>query len=113
MHSTYDWVLIVQLMSSIAPLFLLCNRALRQLPVCVASLMAIITIPLSCILSWLLLNEPLTSFLLLSGALVVLGGTDSSDKRVPSKKSCCIICGSYLVKTFLFQDRISVNPEFL
>ena len=73
MHSTYDWVLIVQLMSSIAPLFLLCNRALRQLPVCVASLMAIITTPLSCILSWLLLNEPLTSFLLLSGALVVLG----------------------------------------
>ena len=73
MHSTYDWVLIVQLMSSIAPLFLLCNRALRQLPVCVACPMAILTVLLSCILSWLLLNEPLTPFLLLSGALVVLG----------------------------------------
>lgn len=73
MHSTYDWVLIVHLMSSIALLFLLYNRALCQLPVCVACLMAILTVPLSCILSWLLLNEPLTSFLLLSGALVVLG----------------------------------------
>ena len=60
-------------MSSIAPLFLLYNRALRQLPVCVACLMAILSVPLSCILSWLLLNEPLTSLLLLSGALVVLG----------------------------------------
>ena len=73
MHSTYDWVLIVRLMSSIALLFLLYNRALRQLPVCVACLMAILSVPLSCILSWLLLNEPLTSLLLLSGALVVLG----------------------------------------
>ena len=73
MHSTYDWGLIVHLMSSIAPLFLLYNRALRQLPVCVACLMAILSVPLSCILSWLLLNEPLTSLLLLSGALVVLG----------------------------------------
>ena len=73
MHSTYDWVLIVHLMSSIALLFLLYNRALCQLPLCVACPMAILTVPLSFILSWLLLNEPLTSFLLLSGALVVLG----------------------------------------
>ena len=73
MHSTYDWVLIVRLMSSIALLFLLYNRALRQLPVCVASLMAILTIPLSCILLWLLLNEPLTPPLLLGGSLVFLG----------------------------------------
>ncbi len=73
MHSTYDWVLIVHLMSSISLLFLPYNRALRQLPVRVASRMVILTIPLSCILSWLLLNEPLTPFLLSSSALVVLG----------------------------------------
>ena len=62
MSSTYDWVLVVYLMSSIALPFLLYNRALRQLPMGVASLMIILTIPLGCILSWLLLNEPLTCY---------------------------------------------------
>ena len=73
MSSTYDWVLVVYLLSSIALPFLLYNRALRQLPMGVASLMIILTIPLGCILSWLLLNEPLTPPLLLGGSLVVLG----------------------------------------
>ncbi len=73
MSSTYDWILVVYLMSSIALPFLLYNRALLQLPVGVASLMIILTIPLGCILSWLLLNEPLTPPLLLGGSLVVLG----------------------------------------
>ena len=63
----------VYLMSSIALPFLPYNRSLRQLPMGVASLMIILTIPLGCILSWLLLNEPLTPPLLLGGLLVVLG----------------------------------------
>ena len=73
MSSTYDWVLVVYLMSSIALPFLPYNRALRQLQMGVASLMIILTIPLGYILSWLLLNEPLTPHLLLGGSLVVLG----------------------------------------
>ena len=51
MISTYDWVLVVYLMSSIALPFLPYNRALRQLPMGVASLMIILTIPLGYILS--------------------------------------------------------------
>ncbi|MDG2196471.1 MAG: hypothetical protein P8O70_06225, partial [SAR324 cluster bacterium] len=49
------------------------NRTLRQLPMGVASLRIILTTPRGCILSWLLLNEPLNSPLLLGGSLVVLG----------------------------------------
>ena len=63
----------VYLIGSIALPFLPFNRSLRQLPMGVATLMIILTIPLGCILSWLLLNEPLTPPLLLGGSLVVHG----------------------------------------
>ena len=36
--------------------------------------MIILTIPLGCVLSWLLLNEPLIHLWLLGGLLVVLAG---------------------------------------
>ena len=110
MSSTYDWVLVVYLMSSIALPFLLYNRALRQLPMGVASLMIILTIPLGCILSWLT-ERTTTPPLLLGGSLVVLGALIPQIRGFRSK-GLLYNPRSHLVKAFLFQDRISASPEF-